>query len=99
MTDLGLDHVVTLSSHSQDKVEDIYLSFFLHHLGHGLDGDEGPCTTHSGTTRVTVCVFVRVGEESETSDSRPSEITYMLGHSIINLSTVDNYCWELKILF
>ena len=36
---LSLHHVVSLPSHSKDKVKDVDLSLLAHHLYHALDAD------------------------------------------------------------
>ncbi len=41
-THLRLHHVVPLSPHAEDKVEDVDASLLVHHLHHGLDGDQRP---------------------------------------------------------
>ena len=46
---LSLHHIVSLSSHSEDKVKDVKFSLLTHHLHHALDADQSPSTTNTST--------------------------------------------------
>ena len=40
-----------MTSHPEDKVEDVNLSLLVHHLHHRLDADQSTSTTDTGTER------------------------------------------------